>query len=61
MTLTGQPILSVNVQPSSNREGIIGYSEWKAELKIAVKAIAEGGKANKALIHVISPLRNIWH
>ena len=59
MTLTGQPILSVNVQPASNREGIIGYSEWKGELKIAVKAIAEGGKANKALIHVISRSFNL--
>ena len=59
MTLTGQPILSVNVQPASNREGIIGYSEWKGELKIAVKAIAEGGKANKALIHVIAESFNL--
>ena len=59
MTLTGQPILSVNVQPASNREGIIGYSEWKGELKIAVKAIAESGKANKALIHVIAESFNL--
>ena len=59
MTLTGQPILSINVQPASNREGIIGYSEWKGELKIAVEAIAEGGKANKALIHVISESFNL--
>ncbi len=59
MTLTGQAILSVNVQPASKQEGIIGYNEWKGELKIAVKAIAEGGKANKALIHVISESFNL--
>lgn len=59
MTLTGQAILSVNVQPGAKREGIIGYNEWKGELKIAVKAIAEGGKANKALIHVISESFNL--
>jgi len=51
--------LSVNVQPASKQEGIIGYNEWKGELKIAVKAIAEGGKANKALIHVISESFNL--
>ena len=59
MTLDGQAILNVNVQPASNNEGIIGYSEWKGELKIAIKAIAEGGKANKALIHLISQLFNL--
>ena len=51
--------MSVNVQPASKQEGIIGYNEWKGELKIAVKAIAEGGKANKALIHVISESFNL--
>ena len=59
MTLTGQAILNVNVHPAAKREGIIGYNEWKGELKIAVKAIAEGGKANKALIHVISESFNL--
>ena len=59
MTLTGQAILSVKVHPAAKREGIIGYNEWNGELKIAVKAIAEGGKANKALIHVISESFNL--
>ncbi len=58
-TLDGQAILSVKVQPAAKEEGIIGYNEWNGELKIAVKAIAEGGKANKALIHVISKSFNI--
>ena len=51
--------MNVKVQPAAKDEGIVGYSEWKGELKIAVKAIAEGGKANKALIHVISKSFNI--
>ena len=59
MTLEGQAILHVKVQPAAKEEGIIGYNEWSGELKIAVKAIAEGGKANKALIHVISKSFNL--
>ena len=59
MTLDGQAILSVKVQPAAKEEGIIGCNEWNGELKIAVKAIAEGGKANKALIHVISKSFNL--
>ena len=58
-TLDGQAVLNVKVQPAAKDEGIIGYSEWKGELKIAVKAIAEGGKANKALIHVIAKSFNL--
>lgn len=59
MTLDGQAVLNVKVQPAAKGEGIIGYSEWKGELKIAVKAIAEGGRANKALIHVIAKSFNL--
>ena len=59
MTLDGQAILHVKVHPAAKEEGIIGYNEWSGELKIAVKAIAEGGKANKALIHVISKSFNL--
>lgn len=59
MTLNGQVILNVNVHPAAKHDGIIGYNDWNGELKIAVKAIAEGGKANKALIHVISKSFNL--
>ena len=59
MTLTGEVLLDINVQPGSSKQGIVGFDEWKGSLKIAVKAKAVDGKANNALIYVLSELFSI--
>jgi len=59
MTLTGEVLLDINVQPGSSKQGIVGFDEWKGALKIAVKAKAVDGKANNALIYVLSELFSI--
>ena len=43
--------LQIKVIPSSSKDGIVGWLE--DTLKIKVKAPADKGKANKAVIHVL--------
>ncbi|UJS16826.1 MAG: DUF167 domain-containing protein [Candidatus Jettenia sp.] len=45
-------ILSVRTQPRSSKNRIIG--EYGGRLKLAVTAIAEKGKANKAVIELLA-------
>tara|TARA_B100001564_G_C20301433_1_gene517130 strand:- start:295 stop:624 length:330 start_codon:yes stop_codon:yes gene_type:complete len=55
-TLSGEVILSINVLPGSTRQGIVGFEKWQGDLRIALTAKAEKGKANSALLHVLSKL-----
>lgn len=45
-------ILSVRTQPHSSKNRIIG--EYGGRLKLAVTAVAEKGKANKAVIELLA-------
>ncbi|TLD43064.1 MAG: hypothetical protein JETT_0634 [Candidatus Jettenia ecosi] len=45
-------ILSIRTQPRSSKNRIIG--EYGGRLKLAVTAIAEKGKANKAVIELLA-------
>ena len=38
---------------------MLGYDRWTKNLRIAVRAQAEGGKANNAVIHVLAELLNV--
>ena len=59
MTLNGDVLLSVTVNPGAKQTGLIEYDQWTKSLKISVKARAEGGKANYALIHAIAEILQI--
>ena len=58
-TLLGETLLRIHVVPGANQSGLIEYDQWTKSLRIAVKARAEGGKANNALIYVISEILNV--
>ena len=58
-TLLGETLLSIHVVPGAKQSGLIEYDQWTKSLRIAVKARAEGGKANNALIYVISEILNV--
>ena len=47
-------MLEVAVQPGAKRQGIIGFNEWRGRLTVAVRAEAQKGKANNAVLHVLS-------
>ncbi len=47
-------MLEVEVQPGAKRQGIIGFNEWRGCLTVAVRAEAQKGKANNAVLHVLS-------
>ena len=53
-TLDGAVMLEVEVQPGAKRQGIIGFNEWRGCLTVAVRAEAQKGKANNAVLHVLS-------
>ena len=53
-TLDGAVMLEVEVQPGAKRQGILGFNEWRGRLTIAVRAEAQKGKANNAVLHVLS-------
>ena len=58
-TLLGETLLSIHVVPGAKQSGLIEYDQWTKSLRIAVKARAEDGKANNALIYVISEVLNV--
>ena len=58
-TLLGETLLSIHVVPGAKQSGLIEYDRWTKSLRIAVKARAEGGKANSALIYVMSEILSI--
>ena len=53
-TLDGRILLDIEVQPGSSRQGIIGLNQWRSKLSVAVKAEAQKGKANEAVLHVLA-------
>jgi len=55
-TLDGTTVIDIEVQPGSNRQGIIGYNEWRGKLQVAVKAEAQKGKANYAVCNVLGEI-----
>jgi len=59
LTLSGELLINIQVNPGSNWSGPIGYDQWTKRLKLAVKANAEGGKANNAVIHTLSELLKV--
>ena len=59
MTLDGDVLLSVTVNPGAKQTGLVEYDQWTKRLKISVKARSEGGKANYALIHAIAEILQI--
>ena len=58
-TLDGALIIEVIVQPSASRNGISGINDWRKSLNISVKAPANGGRANSALITVFATILEI--
>jgi len=44
--------LSVRAQPGARRSGVVGT--WNGKLKIAVRAVAEDGRANEELLEVLA-------
>lgn len=53
-TLDGRVLLDIEVQPGSSRQGIVGINQWRSKLSVAVKAEAQKGKANEAVLHVLA-------
>ena len=49
-TLDGGVLLSIEVQPGSQRERLLGVNQWRSRLGVSVRARAEKGQANKAVI-----------
>lgn len=47
-------MLEVEVQPGAKRQGVIGINHWRGRLSVAVRADAQRGKANNAVLHVLS-------
>ena len=53
----GGVVVSVKVQPNASRDRVVG--EYGDQLKIAVTVAPEKGKANKAVIKVLSKLLGV--
>ena len=58
-TLDGAVMLEIEVQPGAKRQGVIGVNDWRGKLSVAVRADAQKGKANNAVLHVLSTTLNI--
>lgn len=56
MTLKGEVLLMVTVKPGAKVSGVINYDKWTNSLAVTVRARAEAGKANNALIHIIAEI-----
>jgi uncharacterized protein (TIGR00251 family) len=48
--------LKIIVKPNANKSEILGYDESRQAVKVAIKAPAEKGKANKEVIKFFSKL-----
>jgi hypothetical protein len=55
-TLDGHILIDIEVQPESKRSGITGFNKWRNRLSIAVTAQAKDGKANQAVMYVLSKI-----
>ena len=55
-TLDGHIVIDIEVHPESKRVGITGFNKWRNRLSVSVSAQAKDGKANQALIHVLSKI-----
>jgi uncharacterized protein (TIGR00251 family) len=53
-TLDGAVVMAIEVQPGASRQGIVGFNTWRDRLSVAVKAEAQGGQANRAVLHVLA-------
>jgi len=52
-------MLEIEVRPGAKNQGIIGVNDWRGKLSVAVRADAQKGKANNAVLHVLSTTLNI--
>ncbi len=52
----GQHVFRVHVIPGSKQFGVVGWDHWRNTLVIKLKNPAEGGKANRELVEVLSSL-----
>ena len=55
-TLDGHILIDIEVQPESKRSGITGFNDWRNRLSVSVSAQAKDGKANQAVMHVLSKI-----
>ena len=55
-TLDGHILIEIEVQPESKISGITGFNDWRKRLSISVSAQAKDGKANQAVMHVLSKI-----
>ena len=53
-TLDGAVTVDIEVQPGAKRQGILDVNEWRGCVSVAVRAQAQKGKANNAVLHVLS-------
>ena len=53
-TLDGSVILDIEVQPNSTKQGLMGFNRWRSRLRVAVRAEAKDGQANRAVVHVLA-------
>ena len=58
-TFDGAVTVDVEVQPGAKRQGILGVNEWRGCVSIAVRAQAQKGMANNAVLHVLSTALDI--
>jgi uncharacterized protein (TIGR00251 family) len=49
-TLDGGVLLSIEVQPGSQSERLLGVNQWRSRLGVSVRAQAQKGQANRAVI-----------
>ena len=52
--LGGGVFLEIDVQPGAKRQGIVGVNDWRGRISVAVRAQAQKGQANNAVIHVLA-------
>lgn len=55
-TLDGSVILDIEVQPNSTSQGLVGFNRWRSRLRVAVRAEAKDGQANRAVVHVLATI-----
>ena len=58
-TLSNEILIAVHVTPNASQSCLLGYDQWTKNLKIAVRAKAEGGRANNAVLHVMAELLGV--